>query len=385
MSIEISQENFKVQQIEVKINIPDTSILRDHSSDCFIETECTLFRSLPFTLVLNGKTIDGDLCIHREHSYYDNPYDDIEVGIAFYKNKMVECFSIKAKLEIMKLETQEGTIKEFRDQFSKNEHYGTGRLFDTIKKARYGIEKSLNKTNDAVHAESCYILTNAVSSSHLSIKGSIFLDLRNDFLKTPKEESIPTSKLKNFKSLICEDAFAQLDNNFKIICQGEEFQFNKTLLSMVSEVFAKMIQGTLREATSNSVEIIDFSPDTIRTFQKFAFENEAIKDEEMNMELLMFAQKYLMKPLVSKCRERLFADITHGNVFEIIKTAYFIDDDEVFKKASEYLKANSDELKDSDDWLSFEEANPKIIAKVYRFMMFDSKPRCKGKKNKSKK
>ena len=385
MSIEISQENFKVQEIEVKINIPDTSILRDHSSNCFIETECTLFRSLPFTLILNGKTIDGDLCIHREHSYYDN-YDEIEVGIAFYKNKMVECFSIKAKLDILNLETQKRTIKEFRDQFSKNERYSTDRLFDTIKKARYGIEKSLNKTNDAVHAESCYIVTNAVSSSHLSIKGSIFLDLRNDFLKTPKEESIPTSKLKNFKSLICEDAFAQLENNFKIICQGEEFQFNKTLLSMVSEVFAKMVQGSFnKEATSNSVEIIDFSADTIRTFQKFAFENEEIKDEEMNMELLMFAQKYLMKPLIAKCRERLFANITHGNVFEIIKTAYFIDDEDVFKEASEYLKANSDELKDTDDWLSFEDANPKIIAKVYRFMMFDSKPKGKGKKNKSRK
>ena len=105
----------------------------------------------------------------------------------------------------------------------------------------------------------------------------------------------------------------------------------------------------------------------------------------MNMELLMFAQKYLMKPLVAKCREQLFANITHGNVFEIIKTAYFIDDEDIFKEASEYLKANSEELKDTDDWLSFEEANPKIIAKVYRFMMFDSNPKGKGKKNKNRK
>ena len=144
---------------------------------------------------------------------------------------------------------------------------------------------------------------------------------------------------------------------------------------MVSEVFAKMIQGTLREANSNSVEIIDFSPHTIRTFQKFAFENEEIKDEEMNMELLMFAQKYLMKPLVSKCREQLFANITHGNVFEIIKTAYFIDDEDVFKKASEYLKANSNELKDTDDWISFEETHLEIMNKAFHYMMFGSKPK----------
>ena len=382
MSIEISQESFKGQEVELKIDIPDTSILRDHSSECYLLEGCTLLRSLPFTLVLNGKTIEGDFCIHREHTNDDDAHDVIEVGVAFYKDKMDKCYSIKAKLEIINLETEKKTIKEFKDQFAEFDF--NDRYLDTIKSARYG--KSLNMKNDSYHVETCYISYNAVSSSHLSIKGIIILDLHSDFVKTLKEDSVPTSMLENFKSLICKNAFAQVDNNFKIICQGEEFQFNKTLLSMVSEVFAKMVQGNFnKEATSNSVEIIDFSPDTIRTFQKFAFENEEIKDEEMNMELLMFAQKYLMKPLIAKCRERLFANITHGNVFEIIKTAYFIDDEDIFKEASEYLKANSEELKDTDDWLSFEEANPKIIAKVYRFMMFDSNPKGKGKKNKNRK
>ena len=175
---------------------------------------------------------------------------------------------------------------------------------------------------------------------------------------------------------MCEDAFAQLDKNFKIVCQGEEFHFNKSLLSLVSEVFAKMIQGPFnKEATSNSVEIVDFSSDTIRTFQKFAFENEEIKDNEMNYELLMFAQKYFMKPLVAICKKQLFATITHENVFEIIKMAYFIDDEDVFKKASEYLKANSNELKDTDDWISFEETHLEIMNKAFHYMMFGSKPK----------
>ena len=40
----------------------------------------------------------------------------------------------------------------------------------------------------------------------------------------------------------------------------------------------------------------------------------------------MFAQKYLMKPLVAQCKEQLFGTITNENVFDIIKTSYFIDD-----------------------------------------------------------
>ena len=110
MSIEISQESFKGRVVEVKVDILDTSILRDHSSECPITEECTLFRSLPFTLVLNGKTIEGDFCIHRQHANDDDPHDLIEVGLAFYKDKMNKCYSIKAKLEIINLETENKTI-----------------------------------------------------------------------------------------------------------------------------------------------------------------------------------------------------------------------------------------------------------------------------------
>ena len=189
-------------------------------------------------------------------------------------------------------------------------------------------------------------------------------------------ESIPT--LKNFKSLINEHAFAQVDKNFTIICQGERFHFNKTLLSLISEVFAKMIQGPFnKEATSNTAEIVDFSPDTIRTFQKFAFEDQEIKDEDVNVELLMFAQKYLMTPLVAKCKEQLLATITHGNVFEIIKTAYFLDDENMFKIASEYIKVNLGELEDTEEWQSLEETNPKIMIKVLKHMFLGKKARGK--------
>ena len=76
-----------------------------------------------------------------------------------------------------------------------------------------------------------------------------------------------------------------------------------------------------------------------------------------------------MKPLVTKCKEQLFATISHENVFDIIKFSYFIDDEDIFKKASKYLQANSNELKHADEWMSFEEANPKIMIKVYRQMI----------------
>ena len=50
----------------------------------------------------------------------------------------------------------------------------------------------------------------------------------------------------------------------------------------------------------------------------------------------------------------------------------------MFKIASEYLKVNSNELKDTEEWLSFEEGNPKIMIKVLKHMFLGKK--AKGKK-----
>ena len=364
MSIKIaSQENYKGKEIKLEIDIPDTLVLEDHSSEC-VKIGCSSLRTFPFSLVLRDKTIQGDLIIHKEPKetiYYSN----IEVTIALFE---VDNFIIKPRFDVTNLLNDEKV--KFRSKSFSNQS-----LINIVKSAKY---KKLPK--DVLRSQSNLFETfykDELSNPNpiFALKGSITLWI--DFAKDSEGETI--SKLKNFKSLISEQAFAQVDKNFTIICQGEKFHFNKILLSLVSEVFAKMVQGPFnKEATSNTAEIVDFSPDTIRTFQKFAFEDQEIKDEDVNVELLMFAQKYLMTPLVTKCKEQLLATITHGNVFDIIKTAYFLDDENMFKIASEYIKVNSNDLEDTDEWLSLEETNPKIMIKVLKHMFLGKK--TKGKK-----
>ena len=353
MSFKISsQESFKGQEVKLEINIPDTSKGEDHTSE-LSDSAIRLLGTFPFSLVLKNKTIHGDFRFKTKPGYQLNDGDyhcDASVDIILLD---IKSFFMKAELILTDLST-EYQVKLEKEELSKQE-------IGLIRSEKY--RKISNDTFCSTSTMSSYIMYYG-NDKYFSIKGNITLWL--PFM----EDNKANCELTNFKSLICKDAFDQLDKNFKIICQGEKFHFNKTLLSMVSEVFAKMIQGPFnKEATSNSVEIIDFSPETIRTFQKFAFKNEELKGEEINIELIMFAQKYLMKALVSKCKEKLFAKVTHGNVFEIIKTSYFLDDEDIFKKASKYLKANSDELKNTDEWMSFEEANPKIMIKVYRHMI----------------
>ena len=263
MSIKIaSQENYKGKEIKLEIDIPDTLVLEDHSSEC-VKIGCSSLRTFPFSLVLRDKTIQGDLIIHKEPKetiYYSN----IEVTIALFE---VDNFIIKPRFDVTNLLNDEKV--KFRSKSFSNQS-----LINIVKSAKY---KKLPK--DVLRSQSNLFETfykDELSNPNpiFALKGSITLWI--DFAKDSEGETI--SKLKNFKSLISEQAFAQVDKNFTIICQGEKFHFNKILLSLVSEVFAKMVQDPFnKEATSNTVEIVDFPPETIRTFQKFAFENEEIR------------------------------------------------------------------------------------------------------------
>ena len=136
---------------------------------------------------------------------------------------------------------------------------------------------------------------------------------------------------------------------------------------MMSEVFKQMVCGNSKEAKSNCVEINDFAPETIRV----AFGDETIKNEDLTTDLLMFANKYFMKPLMEKCKKHLnvLDSMTNGTVFDIIKTAYLLDDEEMFKNGTLFLKKNRVQLKGSEQWKEFEEANPKCMIKVLKMML----------------
>ena len=61
--------------------------------------------------------------------------------------------------------------------------------------------------------------------------------------------------------------------------------------------------------------------------------------------------------------------MTNDNVFDIIKTAYLVDDEEMFKNGTLFLKKNRAELKGTGTWKEFQDANPKCMFKVLNLML----------------
>ena len=196
------------------------------------------------------------------------------------------------------------------------------------------------------------------------------LELKNDF----KKEHFP-KEAENFVSAISAQAIAQLDQdkNFKIICDGEDFYFNKILLALVSEVFQKIVLGNSKEAQENCVEINDFSPDTIRVFQKISFGNETIQPEDLSVELLMFANRYLMDSLETKCKNHLVQvlDKNRGNLLDLIKVAYDIEDANLLKIGAKCFSRYKDEFKDSEELKRFKKSYPDCMFRMYELILYD--------------
>ena len=327
---ESESSDFKKIQFDIDIKI------NEEGEDYTSEMSCELFKTFPFSFLLNDSKIYGDFWIRK--SLPDQAgKSKFWIGVTIYNLKSflvdMNMLLIDANNPNNKIEVKPNMIKS---------------IFRTSKCLR----SKVNEGKSPICEENATAEHKFTSSTSLaSLNGKFILTI-----ETKENNLSKDNKMKNFKSFLCDEAISNLDDdkNFTLICEGETFHFNKSLLSIISEVFGRMIQASnSKEALTNSVQIDDFSADTIKAFQRVTFGSDEIKDEDLTPDLLMFAQKYLMKRLVMKIKARLMDSLTIENVFDVIKAAYLIDDQDMFKKASKYLLKNKEQLKGTPEWNAF--------------------------------
>ena len=321
----------------VKITVEDfsfqacSSLLCNSSNDLH---NCRFVKTLPINIPTNSFEIVGDLFLHiRNYSSY--VMEGILVIYNPAKYSISECKFDGVCTKNANENRQQDELQKLPIPRTKNnQHISPDTKLELFKFYKFSKPKRV---------EMC-----------LEVEEELQHDTKN-------------TKLESFVFSISEEALAQFgdDKNFKIICNGEYFYFNKTLLSLVSEVFQKMLQGNSKEAQENCVEISDFSPDTIRTFEKFSFSSEKIKPEEITVELLMFANKYFMKPLETKCKNYFVSILNKNNLLDFIKAAYDIDDEEMLKVGANYFSKYKKEMKGIEELKKFKKSNPDCMVRIY--------------------
>ena len=265
---------------------------------------------LPIIIKLDGAQVVGDI-----YKYENSP----EMGFTLYD---VQDFDMEYDLT-----AEQSNYKPFKVAGGCKGADIKGRVNDIY-------TSTVNESKKITTFSTCKIsLENPRPISNMKGKISFRISLRNEIKQNENTQVSVTS-------FFCKDAIENLtqEKNFVIKCDGQEFHFNKTLLCMISDVFRRMIQGNLgTESQSGFVEIVDFSPDTIRAFQRVVFENKELDVQDPMIELMMFADKYFIIPMKQKCIKGLVSNLSNDNVYEVIKIAAQIHDDDLIKTCAKFL------------------------------------------------
>ena len=159
--------------------------------------------------------------------------------------------------------------------------------------------------------------------------------------------------------------------DFDIICQGEKFKFSKSLLCNVSEVFKDIIENpTTEEVLFNKLTIVDFSPETLRTFTNLICKDD-VSEKEITLGLFLFAQKYQITALVKICETQMDHLITLDNLLELIKASYLLDNPNVYKAVSKFIHKMDEIQQENVQWIEFKKnhlsSKSKIVKKILKY------------------
>ena len=156
----------------------------------------------------------------------------------------------------------------------------------------------------------------------------------------------------------------------KIECQGEKIEFHKSLLAKISDVFQNMVENpNFIESHNGVITMKEVSSNTIKAFKKLLYD-ERIEDSDLDAELMLFCDRYNIKPMVDLCSQHLQSKITRENLMEIVDAAFKINDDDLLKKAVDFVRLNYRSFDDIEQWENFMKSNPECAVKMMKFMMF---------------
>ena len=164
----------------------------------------------------------------------------------------------------------------------------------------------------------------------------------------------------------------QASSDLTILCDSETLPCHKFILATRSDVFKAMFDAKtdFRESQDGILKIEDIDAHTMKVFLEYMY-MDSIKTEDINCKVLMAAHKYNFERLFSECSEHLKFSIDKENIFEIIKCAYLVDADELFRKAVLAIKKmNREEIKDDLDVL-YKDC-PGIGQKIADYFLFNA-------------
>ena len=175
-------------------------------------------------------------------------------------------------------------------------------------------------------------------------------------------------KLSLLEKLYAEKEFVDV----KIICDKENFECHKNVLSCQSEVFKTMIMNkSLTEKKTGIMEIeeTDISSDVMEELLYYLYHDKVDDVKNINLDLLVAADKYMVSGLLDECIKYFKSNLSDQNALDVLVTAEVTNQKDLFEAASRFVgKKNLGSLKKSSTFREMAKYNPTMFTRVFSKM-----------------
>ena len=206
----------------------------------------------------------------------------------------------------------------------------------------------------------------------LEVEGNLkTIEAKNSLIRNLKSEMKDKEEWHNLNGLAGKLFGDKEFSDLKLVCKEKTFDCHKAVLGQ-SEVFKNMIKNkSLIEKPGEVMEIeeIDMNSDSMEQLVFYLY-HAKVKDTKMiNTDLLIAADKYMVKSLLDLCVKYLKLNLSLENVLDVLVTAELLNQRTLFVSASRFIRKNLGKLKKSSAYNDMFEKDPKLIARVFSNML----------------
>lgn len=131
--------------------------------------------------------------------------------------------------------------------------------------------------------------------------------------------------------------------DLEIHISNEILKVHKIILASGNDVFRAMFDSQMAEHKNNRLEITDCDPSAFKVFLAHLYTSE-VPSKDINLDLLMIAEKYLDVSLKKQCLEKLGSDISLDNLVETVQVATQFNFNELITACQKFVKKNLTKL-----------------------------------------
>jgi len=308
-----------------------------------------------------------------------------------YKSKTLLAenpFLVNNKTEVSKVSTSTSTSSLFGDMSTKAT-CSTNGLSSSSKNSTSGLFSSttnnlFSKTSNAQTSLFQSSKTTAVSKAFGSESGNGLFSLAKN--SGPKEASSLSScnlfsdgsKSQSFRQAlqmapIIEDPArkkaslflnkSESDVVFKI--ENEEFPARRYVLSENNTFFKNMFASGMKESLSSVIEIEDTKAPTFKAFLEFIYVGKVDLKEDLALDLLKLADKYILNDLKTYCGNYLRGIITLDNCANLSEIADLYDTEALKARIRAFFRENAKKIARRADFVNFPVMASRYILDIY--------------------